>query len=58
MIMKLFKAVTLCLIVGLIMGFVADFFLRDVIKMSAYVITIPAAFVPFVTGTLKMKEDK
>ena len=56
--MKLFKAVTLCLIVGLIMGFVADFFLRDVIKMSAYVITIPAAFVPFVTGALKMKEDK
>jgi len=38
------------------MGFLADFLLGDVIGISAYIITIPAAFVPFFTGTLKIRK--
>ena len=56
--MALLKAIMLCLLVGLVMGFVGDLFLRDVINMSAYIITIPAAFAPFITGTLKIKKSE
>jgi len=56
--MALLKAIMLCLLVGLVMGFVGDLFLRDVINMSAYIISIPAAFAPFITGTLKIKKSE
>ena len=53
---RVLRSAALCLLVGLAMGALATVLLRDVIGFSPFIITIPAAFAPFVTDSLRRKD--
>ena len=55
--MHLVKPFILCLVVGLLMGFITSFFAKELIGFSPYTITIPAAFAPFFLGQIKRKKE-
>jgi len=55
--MRLVKLFILCLIVGLVMGFAASFVSERFFDFSPYFITIPAAFVPFFTGSITIRKE-
>jgi len=55
--MATLKAILLCLFIGLAFGFLANSLVGNMIGMSAYIITIPAAFGVFITRTFPLKKD-
>ena len=56
--MRLLKNIVICLIVGLVMGFIAtQLGAERIIGFSPFAITIPAAFAPFFTGAFKTKKN-
>ena len=55
--MHLVRPFILCLVVGLLMGFIASILAKELIDFSPYTITIPAAFAPFFLGQIKRKKE-